>query len=78
MLFLPLEEEEYMESSSITNPERHSLTSTARKTKSMVIPKKTSHYNYEEINQEYVKKISLELVAYIEVTSLMRVLQADL
>ena len=44
----------------------------------MVIPKKTSHYNYEKINQEYVKKISLELVAYIEVTSLMRVLQADL
>lgn len=44
----------------------------------MVIPKKASHYNYEEINQEYVKKISLELVAYIEVTSLMRVLKADL
>ncbi len=32
---------------------------------------------FEEVNPEQVKNISIEIVAYIEVTTLIRILQAD-
>ena len=43
----------------------------------MIIPKKNSSFYVEEIKFENTRDISLEIVAYMEVTTYTRILQCD-